>query len=49
MRVGGSGVYRLDQLPGGVAKVYVSTNKATLAEPKRGSNRIKPKKKRNKK
>lgn len=49
MRVGGSGVYRLDQLPGGRARQMIqTTTKATLAEPKRGPNRIKPKKKRKK-
>lgn len=45
----GTGVYRLEQLAGGRARVHVETKKAVLAKPKRGPNRIKPKKKRNKK
>lgn len=45
----GTGVYRLEQLAGGKARVHIETKKAVLAKPKRGSNRIKPKNKRKRK
>ena len=48
MKVGGTGIFRLEQLPGGRARQLIQTNKAVLAKLKRGPNRIKPRKKKKK-
>jgi hypothetical protein len=48
MKVGGSGIFRLEQLAGGRARVHIESPSAMLArKPKRGPN-IQPKKRKKK-